>query len=194
MSGCEPSATSPAWAGLEENIQERLLDTATIEAKVSDLAADISRDYQGQDLLLVGVLCGSFVFLADLMRRICLPLQVEFVCLSSYGSGTESSGQIRMLKDLAGPVAGRHILIVEDITDSGRTLKYLVELLRGRGAASVRTCCLLDKPSRREVDFAPDYCGFEIPDAFVVGYGLDFANLYRNLPYVAVLKPEAYEP
>lgn len=173
------------------DIGEVLIDEAALAERVGQLAQQISTDYQGCDLVLVAVLKGAVVFLADLMRRLTLPAEVEFVSASSYGAGTTSCGDVRISlpPDLA--LAGRHVLVVEDIVDTGRTLQALVSCLRAAGAASVRTCCLLDKPSRREVDFRADYVGFEIPDQFVVGYGLDFAGKHRGLPFVAVLRPDA---
>lgn len=187
-----PGKAGDAWAALESSIQETLLTADQIQGKVSELAARISADYEDKDLLLVGVLNGSVVFLADLMRLICLPLEVDFVAVSSYGEQAVSSGEIRILKDLARPIADRDVLVAEDIVDTGRTLRRLLDELASRGPASLRVCCLLDKPSRREVDLEPDYCGAVIPDAFVVGYGLDCGHRYRNLPYIGVLRPDAY--
>jgi len=175
------------------NIAEVLLTEDQIRAKVTDLAAAVSRDYEGRELLLVGVLNGSAVFLADFLRALSLPAEIEFIGASSYGNGTVSRGECRLTKDLDRPIQGKHALVVEDIVDTGRTLAAIVACLRSKGAASVEVCALLDKPSRRAVELCPRYVGFEIPDKFVVGYGLDFAQHYRGLPYVAVLKPEAYE-
>ena len=180
------------WAGLESNVQKTLLTADQIQDKVAELAARLAADYEGKSPLLVGVLTGSFVFLADLVRLLHLPVEVDFVAASSYGAATNSSGEIRLLKDLGRPIEGRHVVIVEDIIDTGRTLRALLDDLATRRPASLRVCCLLDKPIRREVELKPDYCGFEIPDTFVVGYGLDFAHQYRNLTYIGVLKPEAY--
>jgi hypoxanthine phosphoribosyltransferase len=175
-------------------IAEVLLSEEQIRGKVAEMAAAVSREYAGRRLLLVGVLNGAAVFLADLLRLLDIPAEVEFVGLSSYRSATVSCGEVTFTKDLDRDLENQHVLVVEDIVDTGRTLSALVECLKARKPASVRTCVLLDKPSRREVEFQPDFVGFEIPDRFVVGYGLDFAQSYRGLPYVAVLKPEAYTP
>ena len=176
----------------EENVSEILLTKEQIAQKVKEIGAVLTRDYQGKELVLVGILRGSVPFFADLMREIKLPVRIDFMSVSSYGSSTKSSGVVRFSKDLDTPIEGKDVLIVEDIVDTGLTLRYLVETLKGRNAASVKTCCLLDKPERRKVDVKVDYIGFSIPDAFVVGYGLDFNQDYRNLPYIGVLKPEAY--
>jgi hypoxanthine phosphoribosyltransferase len=173
-------------------IAEILVPSDKLQARIGELGARISRDYAGQDLLLLAVLKGSVVFLSDLMRCIDVPHAIDFMATSSYGAGMESSGVVRILKDLDAPIEGRNVLIVEDIIDTGRTLDYLVRILRARAPASLRICALLDKKSRREVPVRVDYVGFEIPDKFVFGYGLDYAELYRNLPYVAVLAPEFY--
>ncbi len=174
------------------NLGEVLLTEEQIARKVAELAAAISRDYAGLELLLVGVLNGAIVFAADLMRSLSIPAELDLVGVSSYGDGTVSSGECELTKDVDRPLEERHVLVVEDIVDTGRTVAVVVECLKRRGAASVKVCALLDKPSRREVDFQPDYIGFAIPNKFVVGYGLDFAQHYRGLPYVAVLKDEAY--
>ena len=178
---------------MRQDMETILFDQAQLEAKVAQLGEQISRDYEGKDLLLVGVLKGSVVFMADLMRRITVPAAIDFMVVSSYGSGVKTSGVVRILKDLDRSIEGKDVLIVEDILDSGMTLHYLRDLLRDRGCASVRIVTLLDKPERRKVDIHPDYVGFQIPDAFVVGYGLDYAEKYRNLPYVGILKPSVYE-
>ena len=178
---------------MRQDMETILFDQAQLEAKVAQLGEQISRDYEGKDLLLVGVLKGSVVFMADLMRRITVPAAIDFMAVSSYGSGVKTSGVVRILKDLDRSIEGKDLLIVEDIRDSGMTLHYLRDLLRDRGCASVRIVTLLDKPERRKVDIHPDYVGFQIPDAFVVGYGLDYAEKYRNLPYVGILKPSVYE-
>ena len=178
---------------MRQDMETILFDQAQLEAKVAQLGEQISRDYEGKDLLLVGVLKGSVVFMADLMRRITVPAAIDFMAVSSYGSGVKTSGVVRILKDLDRSIEGKDLLIVEDILDSGMTLHYLRDLLRDRGCASVRIVTLLDKPERRKVDIHPDYVGFQIPDAFVVGYGLDYAEKYRNLPYVGILKPSVYE-
>lgn len=180
---------------LEQSIQTILLDSAAIAAKVKQLAEQINRDYQDieQDLLVIGILRGSAVFMADLIRELALPLTIDFMMLSSYGSSTTSSGNVQIVKDTGEDIAGKHILIVEDIIDSGLTLSHLCQVLQQRGPASMKICTLLDKPSRRKTDFCADYIGFSIPDHFVVGYGLDFNGHYRHLPYIGVLVPEAYE-
>ena len=167
---------------------EPLFTAEQIQTRVAELGAEVARDYAGRTPLLIGVLKGACVFLSDLVRACDLRLGVEFMAISSYGSGMRSSGEVRIVKDLDVPVEGRDILIVEDIVDTGLTLSYLISSLHGRGAKSVKLAALLDKWERRERDVQIDYCGFRIPDAFVVGYGLDFAERYRNLPYVAVLK------
>jgi len=180
-------------AAYTDHIAEVLLTEEQIAQKVAELAAQVSRDYADRPLVVVGVLNGSVVFLSDLLRRLTVPVRIEFVGASSYGDGTVSQGTCEFTKDLDHPIEGTHVLVVEDIVDTGRTLAAIADCLRAKGAASVEVCALLDKPSRRVVDFHPRYVGFEIPDKFVVGYGLDFAQHYRGLPYVAVLKPEAYE-
>lgn len=179
---------------LDDDIAEVLIPEDILRARVVQLGKEISRDYEGMPLLLVGILKGAAVFLADLVRAIDLPVDFDFVAISSYGADTRSSGAVRLLKDLDCGVEGRHVLIVEDIVDTGWTLRlsYLTENMHLRGAASVKICALLDKPSRRQVDIGIDYCGFVIEDYFVVGYGLDWSGCYRNLPYVGVLKPEVY--
>jgi hypoxanthine phosphoribosyltransferase len=171
----------------DEQIGQILVPAGDLQERVRSMAADISRDYAGRDLLLIGVLKGAFLFLADLMRNLTLPCEVDFMAVASYGSSTESSGVVRIIKDLDAPLEGRDVLIVEDIVDSGLTLQYLLRTLQGRGPASLEVCALLTKPSRRRVDLPVRYTGFEIPDEFVIGYGLDYAERYRNLPYVAVL-------
>ncbi|HEY8731057.1 MAG TPA: hypoxanthine phosphoribosyltransferase [Candidatus Limnocylindria bacterium] len=181
-----------AVKGPADDIAEILLDAATIEQKVRELGARIADDYAGRDLVLVSVLKGALPFLADLMREVPIYCSLDFLEVSSYGAGTTSSGVVRILKDLAKPIEGRDVLIVEDILDTGHTLNYVIEHLRGKQPSSLGLCALLDKPSRRVVPIAVDYKGFEIPDKFVVGYGLDFAERYRNLPFIGVLKPEVY--
>jgi hypoxanthine phosphoribosyltransferase len=173
-------------------IAEILIPADRLQARVAELGAEISRDYAGQDLLLLSVLKGSVLFLSDLMRQITVPHAIDFMATSSYGTGMESSGVVRILKDLDAPIEGRNVLIVEDIIDTGRTLDYLVRILQARLPRSLRICTLLNKPSRREVPVPVDYIGFDIPDKFVFGYGLDYVQLYRNLPYIAVLAPEYY--
>ena len=179
---------------MENDILKVLISEEALQQKVRELGAQISRDYAGspRKLLVLGVLKGSFVFMADLIRQITVPCQVEFMAVSSYGASTKSTGAVRILKDLDHSIEGEDVLIVEDIVDTGLTLKYLVDNLSKRGARSVRICCLLDKPARRRTEISADYAGQEIEDAFVVGYGLDYNERYRNLPYVGILKPEIY--
>lgn len=164
-----------------------LLSTETLLSKVRELGAQITHDYRGQNLLLVGVLKGALVFMVDLARSIDLPLEIDFMAVSSYGASTDSSGVVRIIKDLDASVENKNILIVEDIVDTGLTLKYICENLRSRGPASLRICALLNKQKDRKAEVHLDYVGFQIPDEFVVGYGLDYAEIYRNLPYVSVL-------
>lgn len=172
----------------DESIGEILVQPDELEHRVRELGAEISRDYAGRDLLLIGVLKGAVFFLADLMRNIEVPCEVDFMAVSSYGSSTDTSGVVRILKDLDEPLEGRHVLIVEDIVDSGLTLQYLMRTLETRGPASLEVCALLTKPERRLVEMPARYVGFEIPDKFAIGYGLDYAERYRNLPYVATLQ------
>ena len=179
-------------AALADDIADVLVTEEQIAVKVRELGERIARDYEGRDLVLVSILKGALPFLADLMRRIPIPLRLDFLEVSSYGASTESSGVVRILKDLANPIEGRDVLVVEDILDTGNTLAYVVEHLRSQRPASVRICTLLDKPARRSIPITIDYRGFEIPDKFVVGYGLDYAERYRNLPFIGVLKPEVY--
>ncbi len=167
---------------------EPLFSAEAIQARITELGAEIARDYAGRDPLLIGVLKGACIFISDLMRAIDLRLGLEFIAISSYGSSTRTSGEVRLVKDLDVAIEGRDIIVVEDIVDTGLTLSYLLSNLRARGARSVKLVALLDKYERRERDVPIDYLGFKIPDAFVVGYGLDFAERYRNLPYIAVLK------
>ena len=167
-----------------------VVEADQLQARVRELGAEISRDYAGRDLLLLGVLKGAVFFLADLMRAVESPCELDFMAVSSYGSLTDSSGVVRILKDLDAPLEGRHVLIVEDIVDSGLTLQYLMRTLQTRGPASLEVCALLTKPERRKVEMPARYVGFEIPDKFAIGYGLDHAERYRNLPYVAALSPE----
>jgi hypoxanthine phosphoribosyltransferase len=174
------------------DIREVLISEEQIQQKVSELAEQITRDYGDKNPVLVGVLNGAFVFLADLMRRLTFDCTVDFVAWSSYGKDTSSSGVFRIMKDLETNVESRHVLIVEDIIDTGLTLHYLLDTVRARKPASVKVVALLDKPSRRRIEAKADYLGFQVPDAFVVGYGLDFAQSYRNLPFIGVLKPEIY--
>ena len=178
---------------LEHDIGEVLLSEAEIAAKTAELGRRISEDYAGRNLTLVSVLKGSLPFMADLMRQITLPLRIDLMEVSSYGgTATESSGLVRIIKDLSASIADEDVLLVEDIIDTGLTLNYLVRYLRGKSPASLKICTLLDKPARRLVDIPVDYVGFEIPDQFVVGYGLDYSERYRNLRFVGVLRPEVY--
>jgi hypoxanthine phosphoribosyltransferase len=181
-------------SSLHEDVAEILITEESIQARTHELGRQISQDYEGQDLLLVCVLKGAIAFLADLMQQIAVPHEIDFMAISSYGASTESSGVVRILKDLDTNIDGRNVLIVEDIIDTGRTLNYITQNLRTRNPSSLRICTLLDKPSRREIDIPLDYVGFEIPSKFVIGYGLDFGEIYRNLPYVGVLKQEKYNP
>jgi hypoxanthine phosphoribosyltransferase len=169
-----------------------LVPSDDIQEKVRELGERITQDYRGEKLLLVGILRGAVVFLSDLMRHLQLPCEIDFMDISSYGTGTQSSGVVRILKDLEEDITGRHVLIVEDIVDTGLTLSYLLRSLQARKPASVEICALLTKPSRRRVELDIKYLGFEVPDEFVVGYGLDFAGAYRNLPDICVLKPEVF--
>lgn len=176
------------------DVDHILVTEAELKAKVEELGARISADYAGRDLLLVSILKGAVVFMADLMRAITIPCSIDFMVVSSYGgSNTSSTGLVKIIKDLDQDLTGKDVLIVEDILDTGITLSNLVPMLKLRNPNSVRLCTILSKPSRRKADIEPDYCGFEVPDEFVVGYGLDFDERYRNLPYVGVLKPEVYE-
>ena len=177
---------------LTEGIDHILISEDAIRQRVADLGAQISHDYQGLNPLLICVLKGGYVFLADLTRALTIRHGVDFMAISSYGDATKSTGVVRILKDLDRDITGRHILIVEDIIDTGHTLAYLTENLRLRAPASVRICTLLSKPSRRKVDLKIDYIGFEIPNEFVVGYGLDYAEHYRGLPFIGVLSPKVY--
>ena len=176
-----------------KDVERILITSEEIGARVRELGQQITNDYAGQDILMIGVLRGAVVFMSDLARAIKRPIDIDFMAISSYGLSTNSSGVVRILKDLDEVVQGRHLLIIEDIIDSGLTLNYLVENLKSRKPASVRICTLLSKPDRRKVDVQVDYNGFIIPDYFVVGYGLDYAGKYRNLPFIGVLNPEIYE-
>ena len=174
------------------DVQEVLISSEEIEEKVREIGALISEDYRGERPLLVGVLRGAVVVMSDLMRSVDLPCELDFMDISSYGSGTSSSGVVRILKDLEEDITGRHVLIVEDIIDTGLTLSYLRRSLLARKPASLEICALLSKPSRRRVELDVKYLGFEVPDEFVVGYGLDYAGAYRNLPDICILKPEVF--
>lgn len=178
---------------MRDQIAEVLLDEATIAQRVREMGAQIAQDYAGKDnLLLIGVLRGVAVFFGDMMRAIDLPMSVDFMSVSSYGASTTSSGVVRILKDLEETITGRHVVIIEDIIDTGLTLSYLVKLLQDRRPASLEICTLLDKPSRRKAQVDVKYVGFTVEDRFVVGYGLDYDQKFRNLPFVGVLKPEVY--
>lgn len=177
---------------MKEDVLRVLLSEDEIREKVRELGGKITADYKNSTLMLVTVLKGAVVFLADLMRQIDVPAEIDFMVVSSYGSGVKSSGVVKIVKDLDVPLAGKDILIVEDILDSGLTLSYIKELLESRGPRSIRIATLLDKPSRRKVDLQADYIGFSVPDEFVIGYGLDYDEKYRNLPYIGILKPEVY--
>ena len=174
------------------DIQEVLYSEKDLQEMVDRVGAEITRDYEGKNLLLVSVLKGSVAFMADLMRAIKIPARIDFMSVSSYGSGTKTSGVVKIVKDLDLNLEGYDILIVEDILDSGKTLSYLMEILQARNPASIALCTLFDKPERRQVPVFPKYVGTVIPDAFIVGYGLDYAENYRNLPFVGILKPEVY--
>ncbi len=164
-----------------------------VKAKIKELGQVITHDYAGQELFVIGILNGAFIFMADLVREIDLPLKLDFMDVSSYGASTVSSGEVRIMKDLEYSIEGKHVLIVEDIIDTGLTLNYITEILKKRAPQSLKICCLLDKPSRRKSSIRPDYVGYIIPDEFVVGYGLDYAEQYRNYPAVCILKPSVYE-
>ena len=177
---------------MKEDILKVLLSENEIAQRVSEIGAQISRDYAGKRLVMVSVLKGSVVFMADLMRAVTVPAEIDFMCVSSYGNGVKTSGVVRIIKDLDNDLAGMDLLLVEDILDSGMTLSYIKKLLLDRNPNSVRICTLLDKPERRKADIVADYKGFDVPDEFVVGYGLDFAEKYGNLPYIGILKPSVY--
>jgi hypoxanthine phosphoribosyltransferase len=176
---------------LEQAVGEILIDAEALQARIRELGEEITHDYTGKELLLVGVLKGAVFFMADLMRHLTVPCEVDFMAISSYGAASDSSGVVRILKDLDIPIENRHVLVVEDIIDSGLTLSYLMRNLTARRPATLEVCALLTKPDRREIDVPVRYVGFEIPNRFVVGYGLDLAERYRNLPYVGVLQEDA---
>ncbi|MBO0790999.1 MAG: hypoxanthine phosphoribosyltransferase [Ktedonobacteraceae bacterium] len=177
---------------MHQDIAEILISEQQLQAKVAELGRLIKRDYEGKNLLLLGTLKGAVPFIADLARAIHLPLELDYMAISSYGNSTQSSGIVRIIKDLEGPIDQKHVLVIEDIIDSGQTLHYLVDLLRRRNPLSLRICTLLDKERERVKQIEIDYTGFRIPDRFVVGYGLDYAQRYRNLPYIGILKPSVY--
>ena len=177
---------------MHRDVESILFEDSAIQARILELGAELAATYEGKNPVMIAVLKGSFVFMADLVRAMDLPLQIEFLGVSSYGNKSETTGAVRITRDLECDIEGRHVIVVEDILDSGLTLNYLVGYLQGRQPASIELCTLLDKPERRRVEVTPRYKGFTIPDAFVVGYGLDFAERYRNLPYIGILKPEVY--
>lgn len=177
---------------MSDDILKVLLTEEELRARVKELGAQITKDYAGKDVFLLGVLKGCYVFMSDLSRSIDLPLSIDFMAVSSYGNGTSTTGAVEITKDLTRDIEGKDVIIVEDILDSGVTLSYLKNYLQGRKPASIKIVTLLDKPARRKTDIKADYFGYEVPDEFVVGYGLDYAEYYRNLPYIGVLKPEVY--
>lgn len=178
---------------MTNDISEILISEEEIKNTVARLGEEISRDYEGKDLILISVLKGSVIFMADLMRAVKIPCKIDFMAVSSYGSGTKTSGEVKIIKDLTESIEGADIVIVEDILDSGVTLSYLKKLLLARNPASIRICTLLDKPERRKADITADYVGTTVPDSFAVGYGLDYAEKYRNLPFIGILKPSVYQ-
>jgi hypoxanthine phosphoribosyltransferase len=177
---------------MHADVEEVLLSGEEVQARVAELGAQLAADYQGREPVLVSVLKGSIIFLADLVRAMPIPLSIDLMEVSSYGTSTESSGQVRILKDLSTSIEGREVIVVEDIIDTGLTLNYLLRYLHDKGPASIRICCLLDKPARRLAPIEIDYRGFTIADRFVIGYGLDYGERYRNLPYIGVLRPSVY--
>lgn len=183
-----------AYGELAEGISRVLFTAEQIEQRVLDLGKEVSRDYEGCRPLLVGVLKGVFPFMADLLRAITIPVEVDFIAIASYSASARDQGFVRLQKDLEEPISGRHVLFVEDVIDTGLTLSYLLRNLRSRGPASLQVCALFDKPERRLANIPIHYKGFELPDRFVVGYGLDYRELYRNLPFVGMLKPEVFQP
>jgi hypoxanthine phosphoribosyltransferase len=189
-SGTQTTTLSPPT--MHDDVEDILLTEEQIRQRVAELGQQLAADYVGRFPVLVSVLKGSIIFLADLVRSMPVPLSVDLMELSSYGASTESSGQVRILKDLSGPISGRDIVVVEDIIDTGLTLNYLLHYLRDRNPSSITVCCLLDKPARRLAEIQIDYRGFTIPDRFVIGYGLDYDERYRNLPYIGVLRPSVY--
>lgn len=178
---------------MQEDLKQILLTSEQIQNKVEELGKKISVDYKGKELLLICILKGSFIFMSDLCKKIELPLTLDFMAVSSYGDSTQSSGVVRIIKDLEEDIEGKDVLIVEDIIDTGLTLSYLINILESRGPKTVKVCTLLDKPERRKSKVIPDYLGFTIPDEFVVGYGLDYAEKYRNSPFVSILNEEVYK-
>lgn len=177
---------------MDQDIQKVLFSEDEIQKRVKELGERITLDYKTKELTAIGILRGAVIFFSDLSRHIKVPLSMDFMAVSSYGASTKTSGVVRIVHDLDQNIEGKHVLIVEDIIDTGLTLHYLVENLKSRNPESISICCLLDKSSRRKADIKADYVGFEVPDEFVVGYGLDYAELYRNLPYIGILRPEVY--
>lgn len=177
---------------MNNDILEIMISEEDVKKRIRELGQELTRDYQNSDLLVVGILKGCMLFLSDLVRQVNLPLTMDFMVVSSYGTSTKSSGVVRIIKDLERDIENKDVLIIEDIVDTGLTLSYLMENLKSRNPKSVKVCSLLDKPERRKVKVDIAYTGFSIPDKFVVGYGLDYAEVYRNLPFVCVLKPEVY--
>ncbi len=178
---------------MNEDIKKILISEEELRNRVAELGRQITEDYKGEEILIIGVLRGAFVFMADLARNIDLPMSVDFMCVSSYGGGTETTGNVKILKDLDDDIEGKHVIIAEDILDSGVTLSNLMELLKKRKPASIKIASLLDKPARHRTQLKLDYCGFVIPDEFIVGYGLDYDQKYRNLPYIGILKSSVYD-
>lgn len=178
---------------MKQDIKEILFSEEVLTARIKELANEISQDYKGKDLLVVGILKGSVIFAAELIKNIATPCEIDFMAVSSYGNSTETSGIVRILKDLDNNIEGKDILIVEDIVDTGVTLAYLLKYLKARKANSIEIVALLNKPARRKSDIDVKYIGFEVPDGFIVGYGIDYAEKYRNLPFIGILKPEVYE-
>ena len=175
------------------DVEKVLLSEEQLSQKIAELGEEISKDYQGKEIVAICVLKGAILFMADLARAVKVPMALDFMAVSSYGNGTSTSGTVRILKDLDNSIEGKHVLVVEDIIDSGVTLKYLLKNLKSGKPASIRHCTLLHKPERRRVEVDIDYCGFTVPDYFLVGYGLDYAEKYRNLPFIGILKPAIYE-
>ena len=175
------------------DVEKVLLSEEQLSQKIAELGEEISKDYQGKEIVAICVLKGAILFMADLARAVKVPMALDFMAVSSYGNGTSTSGTVRILKDLDNSIEGKHVLVVEDIIDSGVTLKYLLKNLKSRKPASIKLCTLLNKPERRRVEVDIDYCGFTVPDYFLVGYGHDYAKKYRNLPFIGILKPAIYE-
>lgn len=175
------------------DVEKVLLSEEQLSQKIAELGEEISKDYQGKEIVAICVLKGAILFMADLASAVKVPMALDFMAVSSYGNGTSTSGTVRILKDLDNSIEGKHVLVVEDIIDSGVTLKYLLKNLKSRKPASIKLCTLLNKPERRRVEVDIDYCGFTVPDYFLVGYGLDYAEKYRNLPFIGILKPAIYE-